>query len=71
VADIYVNLPVSGDDAFQAGTGQQVIAEAREMIREKPIDWSAARPTPLTAVRRAAVDAFSKMLRPKLEGLSA
>jgi len=35
VADIYINLPVSGDDAFQAGTGQQVIAEARQMIADK------------------------------------
>lgn len=68
VADVYVNLPVSGEDAFQAGTGQQVIAEAREMLREHPIDWSVAKPTPLGAVRRAAIDAFSKMLRPVLEG---
>lgn len=49
-ADIYINLPVSGDDAFQAGTGAQVIAEARQMIEEHPIDWSAARPSVLTAV---------------------
>ncbi|MEE6157724.1 patatin-like phospholipase family protein [Olsenella sp. YH-ols2221] len=62
-ADIYINLPVSGDDAFQAGTGEQVIAEARQMIEEHPIDWSAARPSALTAVRRAAVDAFLRMVR--------
>ena len=62
VADIYINLPVSGDDAFQAGTGQQVIAEARQMIADKPIDWSPARPTTFEVVRRTAVDAFYHML---------
>ena len=64
-ADIYINLPVSGDDAFQAGTGQQVIAEARQMMQDHPVDWSAARPTPLMAMRRAAVDAFARMMRPQ------
>lgn len=64
-ADIYINLPVSGDDAFQAGTGQQVIAEARQMMRDNPVDWSAAKPTPIMAVRRAAVDAFARMMRPQ------
>lgn len=63
VADIYINLPVSGDDAFQAGTGQQVIAEARQMIADKPIDWSPARPTTFEMVRRGAVDAFYHMVR--------
>jgi len=63
VADIYINLPVSGDDAFQAGTGQQVIAEARQMIADKPIDWSPARPTTFEVVRRTAVDAFYHMVR--------
>lgn len=64
-ADIYVNLPVSGDDAFQAGTGLQVMAEARQMLEEHPVDWSAARPSALTALRRNAVDALAKMLRPE------
>lgn len=63
-ADVYVNLPVSGDDAFQAGTGRQMIEEAREMLREHPVNWSAARPSPLTALKRAAVDAFSRAIRP-------
>ena len=63
VADIYINLPVSGDDAFQAGTGRQVIAEARQMIVDRPVDWSPAKPTALEAVRRAAVDALSRMVR--------
>lgn len=62
-ADVYVNLPVSGDDAFQAGTGQQVIAEARQMIREHPVDWTRAKPSALTAVTRAAVDGFAKLMR--------
>lgn len=62
-ADVYINLPVSGDDAFQAGTGLQVIEEARQMIREHPIDWTPARPSAFTAVRRAAVDAISRMVR--------
>ena len=35
-ADLYINLPVSGDDAFQAGTGAQVIDEARQMLRDNP-----------------------------------
>lgn len=64
-ADVYVNLPVSGDDAFQAGTGQQVIAEARQMIRDNPVDWTPARPSALTAMTRAAVDAFASLMRPK------
>ena len=63
VADIYINLPVSGDDAFQAGTGRQVIAEARQMIVDRPVDWTHAKPTALEAVRRAAVDALSRMVR--------
>lgn len=62
-ADIYINLPVSGDDAFQAGTGEQVIAEARQMIAEHPVDWEPARPSAFTAVKRAAVDAISRMVR--------
>lgn len=63
-ADIYVNLPVSGEDAFQAGSGPTVIAEARQMIAERPIDWGAAKPGPLTAVARAATDAIARMMRP-------
>ena len=62
-ADIYVNLPVSGADAFQAGTGQQVIDEAREMLRANPVDWSPARPSAFSAMRRAAVDAIASMVR--------
>ena len=54
---------VSGDDAFQAGTGRQVIAEARQMIVDRPVDWTHAKPTALEAVRRAAVDALSRMVR--------
>jgi hypothetical protein len=37
------------------------------MIEEHPIDWSAARPSALTAVRRAAVDAFLRMVRQHTE----
>lgn len=64
-ADVYVNLPVSGDDAFQAGTGEQMIEEARTMVRESPIDWSHARPSALETMRRSAADAMARMLRPR------
>lgn len=62
-ADLYVNLPVSGDDAFQAGTGEQVIAEARQMLRDDPPDWDAVRPSMLESIRKRAVDAFYGMVR--------
>ena len=46
-ADIYVNLPVSGADAFQAGTGQQVTDEARgDAPRQSRADWSPRVPAP-------------------------
>lgn len=66
MADIHINLPVSGDDAFQAGTGQQVIAEARQMIAQNPVDWSAARPSALDAVKRKATDVLARMARRQL-----
>jgi predicted acylesterase/phospholipase RssA len=62
-ADIYVNLPVSGEDAFQAGSGAQVIAEARQMVTTQPIDWSLARPGLMTAVARGLVDAVARATR--------
>lgn len=65
MADIYINLPVSGDDAFQAGTGRQVIDEGRLYLNEHPVDWSAARPTGWDAVRRAATDLFARLARPQ------
>ncbi len=65
MADVYINLPVSGDDAFQAGTGQQVIEEGRLYLQEHPVDWTAARPTGWDAVRRAATDLFSRLARPQ------
>ena len=61
-ADVYINLPVSGDNAFQAGTGRQVIAEARDMIAANPVDWSPIRPSALTDARRILADSVSKML---------
>ena len=64
-ADVYVNLPVSGDDAFQAGTGRQVIDEARAMLAAHPVDWVSARPSGFTALRRAALDALAKVMRPQ------
>lgn len=63
IADIYINLPVLGDDAFQAGTGKEVIEQARQMIADHPIDWSVAQPSTWTAMRRAAIDTLSKIVR--------
>ncbi|MCH4053083.1 MAG: patatin-like phospholipase family protein [Atopobiaceae bacterium] len=62
-ADVYVGLPVSGDNAFQAGTGRQVIAEARAMIAANPPDWSPVRPSAADAVGRIIADNVSKLLR--------
>lgn len=62
-ADLYINLPVSGDDAFQAGTGAQVIDEARQMLRDNPPDWNAVRPSMLESIRKRAVDAFYNMVK--------
>lgn len=62
-ADLYVNLPVSGEDAFQAGTGAQVIAEARQMLVEKPVDWEQVKPGPIEAIKRAATDSVANMFR--------
>jgi predicted acylesterase/phospholipase RssA len=62
-ADIYVNLPVSGADAFQAGSGAQVIAEARQMVADHPVDWGPAKGGLMYAVARGVADAVSKMTR--------
>lgn len=71
-ADVYVNLPVSGNDAFEAGTGAQMIAEARSMLSAHPVDWSPTRPHGIEAMRRAALDAMGKMVRPaRPQGLRA
>lgn len=62
-ADLYINLPVSGADAFQAGTGAQMIDEARKMLQDNPPDWDSVRPTMFESMRQHTVDAFYNMVR--------
>lgn len=62
VADVYINLPVSGDNAFLAGTGRQVIREGRDIIAANPVDYAPIRPSALTDARRILADSVSKML---------
>lgn len=62
VADLFINLPV-GYTAFDAGNGVQIISQARALLKEHPVDWSIVKPGALTAVRRAAVDMLSNLVR--------
>jgi predicted acylesterase/phospholipase RssA len=62
-ADLYVNLPVSGEDAFQAGIGARVIDEARCILHDQPIDWNVVKPTPFDSLRRSAADSMAHLFR--------
>lgn len=62
-ADLYVNLPVSGDDAFQAGTGMQVMSEARQMMLDHPVNWSQVKPGLVEAIKRAAASSMAELFR--------
>ncbi len=62
IADVFINLPVGGE-AFGAGMSEQIIAEARRMMEENPVDWSSIQPDVLTAVKRAAKDVLARLAR--------
>jgi predicted acylesterase/phospholipase RssA len=62
-ADLYVNLPVSGEDAFQAGSGATVMAEARQMLVDHPVDWTQVRPGIIESLKRAATGSIANMFR--------
>ncbi|MCC6102645.1 MAG: patatin-like phospholipase family protein [Atopobiaceae bacterium] len=62
-ADLYINLPVSGEDAFQAGTGKEVIKEARDFIHQNPIAWDSVKPDPLASLRKTAADSIARLFR--------
>lgn len=61
--DLYVNLPVSGEDAFQAGTGAQVMSEARQMLIDDPVDWSVVKPGLIESIKRAATSSVANLFR--------
>ena len=62
-SDLYINLPVSGEDAFQAGTGATVMAEARQMLVDQPVDWSQVKPGIIESLRRAATQSVANLFR--------
>ena len=49
---------------FRRARERQVIDEARAMLAAHPVDWSAARPSGFTALRRAALDAWRRSCAP-------
>ena len=40
LCDVFVNIPISGAEAFDAGIGENLIQEARVLLSSNPVDWS-------------------------------
>lgn len=44
VADLFVNIPIAGAEAFDCGLGRTLIQEARVLLASDPVDWSSVKP---------------------------
>lgn len=62
-ADVSINFALKGVDTFAVGEGPQIMEAARAQLAEKPVDWSPTRPSLFDAMRRAATDSVSRIIR--------